>query len=65
MLVVNKTNMSLFKLVLFTIAIRMADNFLERHYEDYEVRKAAYLRKKKHLPKTNHHLPERPEDDAL
>lgn len=24
----------------------MADNFLERHFEDYEVRKAAYLRKK-------------------
>lgn len=57
--------MSLFKLVLFTIATKMADNFLERHYEDYEVRKAAYLRKKKHLPKINHHLPERPEDDAL
>ena len=31
----------------------MADNFLEKHYEEYEVRKAAYLRKKKHLPKTN------------
>lgn len=43
----------------------MADNFLERHYEEYEARKAAYLRKKKHLPQTKHHLPERPEDDAL
>ena len=43
----------------------MADNFLEKHYEEYEVRKAAYLRKKKHLPHTARHLPERPEDDAL
>ena len=44
----------------------MADNFLERHYEEYEARKAAYLRKKKHLTKIkHHHLPERPEDDAL
>ena len=43
----------------------MADNFLERHYEEYEARKAAYLRKKQHLPIIKHHLPERPEDDAL
>jgi hypothetical protein len=43
----------------------MADNFLERHYEEYEARKAAYLRKKKHLPQITRHLPERPEDDAL
>ena len=43
----------------------MADNFLEKHYEEYEVRKAAYLRKKKHIPHTARRLPERPEDDAL
>ena len=44
----------------------MADNFLEKHYEEYEARKAAYLRKKKHLPLIKQHcLPERPEDDAL
>ena len=43
----------------------MADNFLEKHYEEYEARKAAYLRKKKHLPKIVHHFPEPPEDDAL
>ena len=43
----------------------MADNFLEKHYEEYEARKIAYLRKKKHLPVNKHHLPERPEDDAL
>lgn len=43
----------------------MADNFLEKHYEEYQARKAAWIRKQKHLPKTKHHLPERPEDDAL
>lgn len=43
----------------------MADNFLEKHYEEYEARKAEYLRKKRHLPKTKHHPLERPEDDAL
>ncbi len=42
----------------------MADNFLEKHYEEYEARKAAYIRKKKHLsfPRP---LPQRPEDEAL
>lgn len=29
----------------------MADGFLEKHYEDYEARKAAWLQKKKHLSK--------------
>ena len=43
----------------------MADNFLEKHYEEYEARKAAYLRKKRHLPKIASCLPERPEDEAL
>jgi hypothetical protein len=43
----------------------MADNFLEKHYEEYEARKAAFLRKKKHLPHTTLRLPERPEDEAL
>lgn len=28
----------------------MADNFLERHYEDYEKRKSTWLKKKKNLP---------------
>ena len=27
----------------------MADNYLERHREEYEKRKAEWLRKKKHL----------------
>jgi hypothetical protein len=43
----------------------MADNFLEKHYEEYEARKAAYLRKQKHLPKARPRLVERPEDEAL
>lgn len=29
----------------------MADNFLERHQQEYEKRKAEWLRKKKHIPK--------------
>ena len=43
----------------------MADNFLERHREEYELRKAAYLRKKKHLQKAKPHRPEKPDDEAL
>lgn len=30
----------------------MADNFLERHYQEYEKRKEEWLRKKKHIPKS-------------
>lgn len=39
----------------------MADGFLEKHREEYEARKEAWLRKKKHLPKTVKKI-ERPED---
>ena len=42
----------------------MADGFLEKHHEEYEKRKADWLRKKKHLPKTKKQL-ERPEDESL
>lgn len=42
----------------------MADNFLEKHREEYELRKEAYLRKKKHLPKLSR-IPKRPDDEAL
>ncbi|MBR5656692.1 MAG: dehydrogenase [Prevotella sp.] len=42
----------------------MADNFLERHREQYEAKKAAWLKKKKHLPKQKRLL-EKPEDEAL
>lgn len=42
----------------------MADGYLEKHQQDYEVRKEAYLRKKRHLPKTGKRL-QRPDDEAL
>lgn len=28
----------------------MADGYLEKHQQEYEARKAAWLRKKKHIP---------------
>lgn len=31
----------------------MADGYLEKRLQDYEARKAAYLRKKKHLSQTS------------
>lgn len=44
----------------------MADNFLERHREQYEARKAAWLRKKKHLPKLKAKAAfQHPDDEAL
>lgn len=43
----------------------MADGFLEKHYEDYEARKAVWLRKKKHLPKAKSQKIERPDDESL
>ena len=42
----------------------MADNFLEKHYEDYERRKAEWLRRKRHLPRKPV-KPQKPEDEAL
>lgn len=42
----------------------MADNYLESHREEYEKRKEAWLRKKKHLPKINR-TPIKPEDESL
>lgn len=32
----------------------MADNYLERHQEEYEKRKQAWMLKKKHLPLKKH-----------
>ena len=44
----------------------MADGYLEKHHEDYEAHKAAWLRKKKkHLPKTGKRQIERPDDESL
>lgn len=40
----------------------MADGFLEKHYEEYEARKAAWLRKQKHLPKARPPKIERPDN---
>ncbi|MBP3842032.1 MAG: dehydrogenase [Prevotella sp.] len=42
----------------------MADGYLEKRQQDYEARKAEYLRKKKHLPKVSRKI-ECPEDEAL
>lgn len=43
----------------------MADGFLENHHEDYERRKQAYMRKKKHLAPIKSRQIERPDDEAL
>lgn len=44
----------------------MADNFLEKHREEYEQRKAAYERKKRHMPKVQRDRSEmRNYDDGL
>ena len=48
----------------------MADNYLERHREEYEQRKQAWLKKKKHLPNKNRQAAaanrqiEKPDDEA-
>ncbi len=42
----------------------MADNFLERHREEYEQRKAIWLRKKRLHMKPKAKL-QRPDDEAL
>ena len=44
----------------------MADNFLENHREDYERRKAEWMRRKKHFPRLKSRpTPQRPDDEAL
>lgn len=42
----------------------MADNFLERHRAEYEEKKIAWLRNKKHMSKVKRHL-QKPEDESL
>ena len=42
----------------------MADGYLEQHQRDYEARRDAYLRRKRHLPPCTKRL-ERPDDEAL
>ena len=43
----------------------MADNFLEKHYEEYEQRKAAWLRKKRHLKAKKVRNIRKHDDEAL
>lgn len=44
----------------------MADNFLERHREEYEIRKAAWLLKKKRFPKLkSKQSMAKPDDESL
>lgn len=43
----------------------MADNYLERHREEYEARKVAWLLRKKHLPKKPQRSVSKPDDEAL
>jgi len=44
----------------------MEDNYLEWHRDEYEKKKAAWLRKKKHLPKLKAKAAfQRPDDEAL
>lgn len=44
----------------------MADNFLERHREDYEARKARWQQRKKHVKVRNlRRNIERPDDESL
>ncbi|MCI6160978.1 MAG: dehydrogenase [Prevotellaceae bacterium] len=42
----------------------MADNFLEKHREEYEAKKALWMKKKRHLPQSTRNI-EKPEDEAL
>jgi uncharacterized protein YeeX (DUF496 family) len=43
----------------------MADGYLEKRQQDYEARKAEWLRKKAHLPKQKRPLIAKPTDEAL
>ena len=42
----------------------MADGYLEKRQQDYEARKEAFERRKRHLPKLTRR-PIRPDDEAL
>jgi len=43
----------------------MADNYLEKHYEDYLKRKAAWEKSRKHSTSAKTSKPERPDDESL
>ncbi|MBO4811776.1 MAG: dehydrogenase [Prevotella sp.] len=42
----------------------MADGYLEKHQQDYEARREAFLRRQRHLPPLKPR-PQRPDDEAL
>jgi hypothetical protein len=43
----------------------MADNYLEKHYDDYLKRKAAWEKSRKHGIKPKPSVPEQPDDESL
>jgi len=43
----------------------MADNYLEKHYEDYLKRKAAWEKSCRHSTASRLQAPDRPDDEAL
>ena len=43
----------------------MADNYLEKHYEDYLKRKAAWEKSHRHNSVIRPSAPDRPEDESL
>ena len=43
----------------------MADNYLEKHYEDYLKRKAAWEKSRKHSTAIRPSEPDRPDDESL
>lgn len=43
----------------------MADGYLEKHQQEYEVRKTQWMLKKKHQPRQKSRTIGRPEDEAL
>lgn len=43
----------------------MADNYLEKHYDDYLKRKAAWEKSRHHSTKKGPSAPERPDDESL
>ena len=43
----------------------MADGYIEKHQQDYEERREAYLRRKRHLPPLKPRQLQRPDDEAL
>lgn len=43
----------------------MADNYLEKHYEDYLKRKAAWEKSRRNNVKPTYRTPDEPEDEAL